>query len=220
MKKLNVKAFIQILVGLSVSVWIGLLYFFDIGLHQTWQGLRLLPAVVTVDLGVWLIFARWGWKLPFFQGWLVPSPVLEGTWQGEIHPTRGASAKESVANPIPVVLVVKQSFLSTSATMYSQEMVSRSYAAEFLVDSDTGLKKVVYTYTSVPRLGVRERSRVHDGTALLEIIDKPERRLSGEYWTNRQTIGEMTLRYRTRQLLEDFPQDLVPAPANGPVNGG
>lgn len=207
MRNLNTKAFIWILVGVSIAVWVGLLYLFGLDPEATWNAARFLPTVVTFDVGVWLLFVKWGWKFKPFQGWLVPFPNLEGTWQGELKSTWINPETQSKLNPIPVILVIKQSFLSISAIMYSREMMSRSYAAEFLIDHDSGLKKLVYTYTSEPKVEVRGRSQVHNGTTTLGVINQPRRALRGEYWTNRETTGDIILEYQCRELLEDFPQD-------------
>lgn len=225
MKNLKTKAFIYLLVVPSVLVWAILLYRFDINMRnissigEAWEALRLIPPVITIDLIAWWIFVKWAWKFRMFQGWLVPFPVLTGTWEGELRSTWVDSATSKPPDPIPVVLVIKQSFLTISATMHSHDMESRSFAAEFLIDRDTGSKRLVYTYTSTPKVALRNKSRVHDGTALLTIKDEPERKLDGEYWTNRESTGDINLRYRTHKILEDLPQDLSPSSSDTYSNG-
>jgi len=92
--------------------------------------------------------------------------------------------------------------------MYSEEMNSRSSVSEFLIDKEAGTKKLVYSYTSTPNVNVRERSVVHQGTTSLDYITNPERKLVGEYWTNRRTTGQLELSFYSTELLEGFPNEL------------
>ena len=209
MKNLNVKAFIWVLVLLSVLIWAVVLYITGAELEVTWKAMRQLPTVVSIDVVLWLLFVKWGWKCRMFQKWLVPFPCLEGTWEGTIQTIWNDPETRNIPGTVPVILVIKQSFIAISCVMYSQEMTSRSYAAEFLIDTEANSKKITYTYTSTPRVTVRDRSVVHDGTALLDIITSPDFALRGEYWTNRKSAGEITLRFRSKELLQGFPNDLV-----------
>lgn len=209
MKDLNVKSFIFLLVVVSAIIWIAIQYVNSNELRISWTSLKYVPTVVSIDAMLWILFAKWGWKNRIFQKWLVPFPCLEGTWEGSIQTTWTDPKTRDVPTSIPVILVIKQSFISISCVMHSQEMISRSYTADFLIGLENNLKKITYTYTSSPRVSVRERSVVHDGTALLEIITNPSRALRGEYWTNRKSTGEIDLKFRSKELLQGFPEDLT-----------
>jgi len=60
---------------------------------------------------------------------------------------------------------------------------------------------VIKTYC---KLGVRERSAIHDGAASLRYVRGLDRKLEGEYWTNRLTRGEMDLKFDSRQVADSF----------------
>lgn len=210
MKNLNIKAFVYILVVGSVAIWAGLLYLLDLELSSTWDALKQLPTVISIDLGLGLLFVKWGWKYRIFQGWLILFPVIEGTWQGNLQTTWKDPETGNTPGPIPIILVIKQSFLETTAVMHSQEMTSRSYATDLLIDGDRALRRLVYTYTSTPHATVRYRSTPHDGTTVLDIVDNPNRMLRGTYWTDRKTTGNISLTFRSHELLEQFPDDLIP----------
>ena len=209
MRNLNVKYFVYILVVLSVLIWVLILSVTDTEFRLTWMSLKFLPTVVSIDAIIWLFFAKWGWKNRIFHNWLVPFPCLEGTWEGTIQSTWINPETGTTPNSIPIILVIRQSFMSISCVMHSQEMISRSYSADFLIDLENNLKKITYTYTSTPRTIVRNRSIVHDGTALLDIITNPLHSLRGEYWTNRKSTGEIDLKFRSKELLQSFPEDLI-----------
>jgi hypothetical protein len=207
MKNLNVKAFVWILVGFSVAAWAVVLFLSGVELKGTWPAIKQLPTVISVDLVLWGVFVKWGWKWRRFQGWLVPFPCLEGTWEGTILSTWKDPQTGSTPPPIPVILVIKQSFVSISCVMHSREMTSRSYSAEFAIDPETNSRRITYTYTSTPRATVRDRSAIHNGTALLDIMLAPSRELRGAYWTDRRTTGEIRLAFKCSRLLEAFPVD-------------
>ena len=99
--------------------------------------------------------------------------------------------------------------------MRTAEMTSRSYFADFWLDSDEQLRKLGYCYASTPLPSVAERSQPHDGTMSLEILGEPVEKLNGIYWTTRKTTGEVTLSLRSRERLDEFPTDLGEHPMKG-----
>jgi hypothetical protein len=162
-----------------------------------------------------MVFSLHAWKWPIFRNWLVPFPYLEGTWQGNIQTTWKDPKTGEIPGPIPVILTIKQSFVRISCVMRTAEMTSRSYFADFWLDSDEQLRKLGYCYTSAPSVTVAERSQAHDGTMALEIIGDPVEKLRGTYWTTRKTTGEVTLTFRCRQRLHEYPDALGEHPMKG-----
>lgn len=187
------------------TAWIASVSFADV-----WSMVKLLPKVVTFDVIVFGLFAKWLWKWPLFQGWLVPFPNLNGIWIGTVTPIAEADAQN---RGIPAVMTIKQSFLTISCVMDTNEMTSESYSANFLIDEDSQLRKLIYIYTSRPRLGVIARSPVHDGTSRLNIEGQPPKRLVGEYWNSRRRVGEIELRFQRRMKRRDIPRDRLPRDA-------
>jgi len=207
MRNVNARPFIYGIVTLSGFLWFAIAYFSGLDLSKAADFFKILPNVVSIDLFVAAIFLKWGWKLPIFQDWLVPFPNISGTWKGHIvsdwvNPETG----QRIA-PMSAMLTVKQSFFHLHCVLRTDEMTSHSYAEGFIIDPDRQLKILAYTYTSKPRIIVSDRSRPHDGTALLEIIQKPEPKLTGRYWTERKTTGEMNFKFHSRDLLEEIPKE-------------
>jgi len=130
---------------------------------------------------------------------------LQGTWQGELKSTWRDPQTGATALPVPVILVIRQNFSSISCVLYSKESDSYSSAAQISQDDDSGTLRLSFNYTNRPKATIRNRSTIHDGAATLRIITNPEPALEGEYWTTRQTTGELVLRFKSRQLLESFP---------------
>ncbi len=211
MKNLNMKPFLYLLAGFSAIVLFlaALVQGFD--LRDFIDVLRLIPIVATADCIAYFVFTVWLWRWKLFQGWLIPFPDLNGTWQGHIE-TNWKDAEGKTPGPIPTILTIKQSFGRMSCVMRTGEMESHSYLEGFCIDKDAQVRRLCYSYTSRPKASLRERSTPHDGTMLFNIIGKPVHKLEGEYWTQRQTSGTVTLTFRINELLDEMPDDLQTHP--------
>jgi hypothetical protein len=218
MKNLNKVLFIWILIVFSILVWVMLALCASVTFSDEIKMLKLLPKVVTADLIAVAIFVKWLWKWKPLQAWLVPFPDLNGTWQGTIQTTWVDPKSGERPAAIPVVLSIKQSFVSTSCVMRTEEMNSHSYCSDFVLDAESQIRKLAYSYKSSPRPTVVHRSPPHDGAVVFDIIGNPPQKLKGEYWTARKTTGEITLTYRCKEYLEEFPADLA-RPANAATTG-
>ena len=61
------------------------------------------------------------------------------------------------------------------------------------MDSDNQKNQLVYTYQNDPKQTIQNRSRIHYGTAILNIKRKKNAMLlEGDYWTGRNTSGSMS----------------------------
>jgi uncharacterized protein YdeI (BOF family) len=208
MKNLNLKAFVYIFLFVSGLLWICIALFTNIDLSKLWKFFLILPKVAAIDLVLITIFTKWGWKLKIFQGWLVPFPDLNGTWEGHIQTTWVSPDTGKSPGPIPVILTIKQSFGSVSCVMRTAEMTSYSYAEEFKLENDNQIRQLSYSYTSKPKLTVADRSTAHDGTIVFEIIGALASKLEGRYWTARKSTGEITLKFRSKNHIDEIPEDL------------
>jgi hypothetical protein len=179
------------------------------------EALKIAYKTIPLVLLVVGVFIKWAWRWPVFRGWLVPFPDLNGTWQGSLQTTWVNPQTQAVPGPIPVILCIKQSFISTSCVMRTQEMDSHSYSSDFVLDPSSQIKRLAYSYTSSPRPTVVHRSPPHDGTVVLDIIGKRPDKLRGKYWTERKTTGEIELTFRCKDCLEEFPTDLGQHPVTG-----
>ena len=208
MRNTTIKSSLYILVGISAVAWFSLAYFNGVDLSKIKEFFGLVPKVVSIDLLVVAWFVRWGWKLKIFKGWLVPFPNLNGSWVGVIYSDWRNPDTGEKPPPIPVMLTVNQSFFHISCVMRTSEMESSSYAEGFLIDPDQQRRNIAYSYTSKPRLSLSERSIPHDGTAAFRIVEKPQKKLIGRYWTERLTKGEISLEYYSEEILEEIPESL------------
>jgi hypothetical protein len=211
MKNLNMKPFLSLLAAFSVIAMFFAAMVQGFNPKSFVDVLRLIPTVATADGIAYFVFTVWLWRWKRLQGWLIPFPDLNGTWEGRIQ-TNWKDAENKAPGLIPTILTIKQSFRAMSCVMRTGEMESHSYLEGFCIDPEAQIRRFCYSYQSRPRIGLRERSTPHDGTILLNIVGKPVQKLEGEYWTQRQTTGTVTLQFRTRELLDELPTDLARHP--------
>ncbi len=211
MNNLILSRFLYIVIGFSGIVWFIVAAVDGLDMQNFVSFMKPIPKVITIDLFFAGLFVKWGWRWKLLQGWLVPFPDLNGSWQGTIN-TNWKDAKSNTPGPIPAILTIKQTFSRISCVMRTDEMESHSYAEGFQLDPGKQIKRLCYSYTSRPSISLRHRSTPHDGTILFNIIEKPKRILEGEYWTQRQTTGTVGLVFCSNELLEMLPTDIQQHP--------
>ena len=155
--------------------------------------------VVTIALAVW---DKWLWKTRLAQ--MIPgvSRDVSGTWEAKLEslwvdPTTGK------VPPIKTVyLVIRQSSSTASIALISNESKSRSSTARVIQEDGSWL--LHYIYTNEPDVTLLKQSPIHHGSGVLFITGNPAKRVSGAYWTDRDSKGKLILERRTRRLGEDF----------------
>ena len=131
----------------------------------------------------------------------VPRSV-RGTWRGTLtslwlDPTTGRSPEAKT-----VYLVVRQSASTAHVTLFSDETTSQSSLAK-LSETDGGTS-LDYLYLDTPRPAVRHRSPMHHGSGSLQVAGRPARSMSGRYWTDRDSKGEVRFTARRGGLADDY----------------
>jgi hypothetical protein len=94
---------------------------------------------------------------------------------------------------------------------------------------EDGVYTVASVYRNTPQLGVRDRSAIHHGAIIIRVEGDPVTSLTGEYWTDRLTRGELRFLEKSDTLYFDFASAsagrftkpdaaaLVSAPASAPA---
>lgn len=166
--------------------------------------LRRFPLAVTIYALAHFLFAKWLWRLPILQGWLIKLPDLQGTWRGELKSDWKDPATGQGVAPKSVLLVIRQTYTSISCTLLTEESSSYSIAAEITPLGGDGELYLCYSYTNKTKAMVKDRSPDHDGATILKIIRIPDRKLEGYYWTARKTRGDMVFSFESKDLSETF----------------
>ena len=190
MVKHNIRIFAFAILGLAFIV-----YAIIFALTQNFDSIDFQKAIthvsttISINIIIWMIFIAWAWKWKIFYPWLVPFPNLSGNWEGTIK----SNWKEKELDPIPIEVSITQNFFNIQVRIKTKESRSYSIGASFDIDNDRGFQQLFYSYLNTPKAGVRERSEIHYGSTILNFDGFKVTKMDGEYWTDRETTGEITL---------------------------
>jgi SMODS-associating 2TM, beta-strand rich effector domain len=198
------------LLGFAAILW-GTLLILN-GVHVSLQFAKpfsLVIGILSIALG---LFDRWIWRIPWLHPWFVSRPNLQGTWKGAVIPF-GIDVESGETNvPIQAYLVIRQTYSSISIRLLTKESSSELLAGN-IVESPDKLHTVFGTYRNTPRLQKREESPIHYGGLFLDVREVPASALDGQYWTDRNTRGELHFDRREKTLVHSFEQatGLIPS---------
>ena len=102
--------------------------------------------------------------------------------------------KEKQLDPIETEVSINQTFFHIQVKIKTGESKSNSIGATFDIDKERGISQLIYSYMNTPKSGVRHRSEIHYGTTTLSFEGFNVVNLEGEYWTSRETTGEIHLK--------------------------
>ena len=195
----------------AAALWGGMLVFEGVAVNVTW--FRPFSTVVGALLLLLVAFDLWAWRFRFLQGWFVPRPDLRGTWRVELQSDWKDPATDKVVGPIVAYLVVRQTFSTLSVRMLTAESASELVAADINKAVD-GTYRLAAVYRNEPKLAVRDRSPIHYGAIVLDVQGDPVAGLSGHYWTDRNSRGEIRTLARHGIIAGSFndAQRLLPQP--------
>jgi len=158
-------------------------------------GVNLPPVVLSlvgagaVYGGLYLLFRKWMWRLPWVMRWLKVAN-LAGTWacEGSPFPREGSLAKEWTAT-----VTITQDWDRFRVHLKTAQSSSNSIVAALTCDPIEGFV-LLYSYRNEPKPGEDELS-VHRGFARL-VFDKHLKRAEGDYFNGdgRHSSGTMILR--------------------------
>lgn len=189
----------SLIVAIVVGVFtIGIVVTGD-AVQTTW--LRFYPGAVTIVVVAIAAWEHWLWRWPIVQRLPGVARDIRGTWKGELETFWKDEAGASPAKKA-VYLVVRQTASVVSVSLLTNE--SRSVSSLATISSGGSAVSLDYLYLNRPDLRVQERSRIHHGSASLIVSGMPADRLRGQYWTDRDTKGELDFTSRALQFAEDF----------------
>ena len=193
----------KVLVGLIVVIWAVVLLVQ--GHPVPLDYLKAFSYVVTGVSFALLFWERWLWSWRVFRPWLTNRPDLRGTWKGHLVSNWIDPITKQGRGEIDAYLVVRQTYTTIDVRLLTAESGSISLSANIVADGE-GIHTVAVVYRNTPRALLREHSPIGHGGMLLYVRGIPIHQLDGEYWTDRQTKGELTLRLRSSELRHDFDQ--------------
>ena len=192
---------------LSIIVFIASLVFGTLlivdGVKVELSWLRILSPVVTVLMFLFSAFDLFIWK--FFPESLIKRPKIYGTWQGTIYSNWINPETDKKIDPIECYTVIHQTFSTVSYHQMTEESTSDLVAKEIILTS-ANVYQLVGVYFNESRILIRDEGRnpIHYGGIRMNVIGSPATKLTGEYWTTRNTVGELNLTKRTKKIYHDF----------------
>ncbi|SDG21643.1 Cap15 family cyclic dinucleotide receptor domain-containing protein [Klenkia brasiliensis] len=169
---------------------------FDDGIRQI---LAYLPAAAAIAV---VAFDRWTWKWPGVHR-LVGRPRIDGTWLTTLTPHPDSHIPEGGnRGPIDTAVIIEQTYWSVTVRLLTAE--SRSISTSASIYNRSAQQAVLaYTYANEPEQRHRPRSQPHAGATELVITGRQPQQMSGTYWTERLTVGDMTMHLLDRRA--DYP---------------
>jgi hypothetical protein len=144
---------------------------------------------------------RWVWrKFPVMNR--VAFPDLNGTWEGTLVSTWIDPATQQSKPPIPVMFWITQNLFDMTVRMRTGE--SKSYSTRYFAEANHVLQvfRIWYSYDDQPNAQYGWRSPRHEGVAWLEMdVATDATKLRGQYFTQRQTLGDIEITRSSRNLL-------------------
>jgi len=128
---------------------------------------------------IMLLYERFIWRINPLE----KTPVISGSYDGEIEYQYNGGGRKRVRAKI------KQSLLSVSVLMYTDEISSRSISSVIFNNGSECV--LIYSYLTHPKSSVSKRNPIAYGTCRMSIEEKGV--LKGTYWTSLSTIGDITL---------------------------
>ncbi|KAF3978734.1 MAG: hypothetical protein HFP77_00375 [Methylococcales symbiont of Iophon sp. n. MRB-2018] len=187
----NIRSFAFTILGLAFGTYAAIFILTqDLSSIDFPKAVSHISTTISINIIFWVVFIKWLWKLKIFYPWLVQAPDLSGNWEGVIKSNWGSGEVE----PIPVNVVISQTFLNVQVSMKTEESRSFSVGASFDIDKERGQQQLFYSYLNTPKSGVRDRSQIHYGSTLLIFDGFNVVEMEGEYWTSRETTGEIRLK--------------------------
>jgi hypothetical protein len=200
MTSMLTRTHITVLLGTAVVVWASALLVFH--LPVTWEYTKPFAFTVSALSVACIVFEKWLWKWRLFRGWLVNRPDVQGTWRARLISTAASDTDKPAPNDW--VMVIRQTFSTLSARLYTRESTSFLLAHNLVRHSD-GIFQIVAVDQNTPDVLLRgDRSEIHNGAMLLEVRGDPPTTLTGHYWTDRRTKAKIELSNRIPDLLASY----------------
>ncbi len=126
------------------------------------------------------VYDKWLWKYNPFDS----TPRLMGEYNGTIKYNYNSKNHRKSTK-----VTIKQTSLKIRVKITTNEITSNTITSDLIEENDEYV--LYYTYITNPRSQYSTQNPIQHGTCRLVQID--ENKLEGQYWTSRQTIGDITL---------------------------
>jgi hypothetical protein len=147
-------------------------------------------------------FDKWLWRV--LPSSIVKRPKIAGTWRVDMQSNWVDPETDNVIPTVNAFLNIRQSFSSIDARLLTPESKSYQLSAQLVPPTNDDEYLLVAVYRNEPKLLIRDRSPIHFGALILRIPSGSPRTLSGQYWTDRKTCGELSGSDRDKKHFSSF----------------
>ncbi|MBS1725462.1 MAG: hypothetical protein JST51_01990 [Armatimonadetes bacterium] len=198
---MNKQLAIKTIYVVAILTWAGFLYAIKNPLDSGW----LKPAGFVLGLITTIVsvFEQSLWKLRFLHPWLVKVPNLNGTYAGTLSSDWTDPQTGNKVGAVDSFISVHQTLSEVTVRLFTEQSASVSVASS-LADTKDGIWNLVFVYRNEPVLSIQKESRIHHGGARLTVEGKNQGILIGNYWTDRNTIGELQFEKKSSCLSKSF----------------
>ena len=81
-RHLNIKAFLYIVVPLSILLWVLCVFLTELGPDPIWSAIKKIPTVIMIDFGFWLLFCKMGLEMEDFSRLVSTFPSFRRNMDG------------------------------------------------------------------------------------------------------------------------------------------
>lgn len=191
---------VQVIISIAVLVWAIMLILqgvdLDFGL------LRPYSVAVGVTVIALNVYDKWLWRIPLLRHLPKRPPNLSGTWRGIIDSEYQDPKTGEVVPPIKAFMVVEQTASTISIRQLTSE--SRSHSLTASLEKNAGMWVASFTYMNEPQLRHQRRSPMHMGAVVLNIHGSPPTSIEGQYWTSRDSKGELRFDRKSKKVHTKF----------------
>jgi hypothetical protein len=154
------------------------------------RGIAYLPAMAALLLIAWDL---WAWRWPLVWR-LTCRPRIDGLWEAILDPTDESHIPPGGnRGPIVAYAVIAQTYWSVAIRQYTAESSSSSRSFFWDNSDGMGVESLVFTYDNTPMMRHVQRSPRHLGTCRLSPGQRQPTIITGSYFTDRYTQGDMQL---------------------------
>jgi hypothetical protein len=161
---------------------------FHLSNKEAYSAVAVIATVYDILLLLFVYFAwRKLWKaVPWLSSLLFPD--LNGEWEMIIFyqsPENNGVAKARAS--------IRQTFLSISIEVDADGSDSETLSVQQKKDPESGRPLLYYVFRVVPKMRNGRDTRTYEGAAILKFFEGRSEKLSGNYFTNRNTQGHYEL---------------------------
>lgn len=199
MEQKHIKALIFIL----AIIWVILLFIAGV-IPVTLAVFKPMGFVTAIAIFLIGAFDKWIWKWKILHSWFVPIPNLSGTWKAGLDSNWVDKATGEGSKDIEAYFIIEQTFSSIKVTLLTKESSSELISGQLFKDKNNGKYYITGIYLNEPKM-LKKDSPMHYGALRCNVMaDKRAVTIEGNYWTDRQTKGEIHFLKHSPHIYHNF----------------